>query len=166
MTRPPGLLLALDLGMSCGWALFSAAGVRIASGTWKLGASPGRSRFGHFLLLLRTRVAAGVRHVAYEAVHRHAGTDAAHVYGGWLAQLAELEALTGVSLVGLRTQDLHAAAGVSRVSKAVEPDKTKRRAEHKRRMVAAAVARGWPVKNDNEAEACFCGLAALTQGAP
>lgn len=159
-----GRTLALDLATACGWALFSAAGERIASGTWKLRASAGRSRFGHLLLLLRSKVAQGVQVVAYEHVHRHAGPIAAHVFGGWLAQLEELVALTNVRLVALRTQDLHDAAGVKLVSRKEQPDKELRREENKARMVAAARARGWPVRDDNEAEACFCGLAALTQG--
>lgn len=158
------LLLALDLAIACGWALFTFEGVRVASGTWKLVAQRGRSRFGHLLLLLRTKVASGVTLVAYEHVHHHAGNDAAHVFGGWLAQLVELQALTGVRHVALRTQDLHTAAGVKLVSRKEIPDKDLRREENKRRMVAAAVARGWPVKDDNEAEACFCAVAALTQG--
>lgn len=167
------MLLALDLGTRCGWALFTAAGVRLGSGVWKLGPSDGRSRYGHLLLLLRTRVAAGVKRVAYEHVHHHTGNDAAHVYGGWLAQLEELVALTHVSLVPITTSQIHAVAEVKRATSPkvagqnaaeVRAARASRRKQNKTATVAAAHARGWPVADDNEAEACFCAVAALTQG--
>lgn len=44
------------------------------------------------------------------------------------------------------------------------PDAEERRAENKRRMVAAARARGWRVHDDNEAEACFAGEADMAKG--
>jgi len=166
-------LLALDLATACGWAVFDA-GERVASGTWKLKASPGRSRFGHLLLLLRSRVATGVSVVAYEHVHRHVGIDAAHVFGGWLAQLEELVALTGVRLVPITTSQIHAVAKVKRARSPKVAGQTKaekaraaklRRDKNKAATIAAACARGWPVEDDNEAEACFCGLVALTQRA-
>lgn len=59
----------------------------------------------------------------------------------------------------------HAAAGVEAAKKADFPDKDERRAENKRRMVAAAHARGWPVADDNEADACFVGVAAMAKEA-
>lgn len=159
------MLLALDLGMHCGWALFTAAGRRLASGTWHLGKDKVRGRYGELLLCLRTKVGGqGVRLVAYEHVRRHAATTAAHVFGGWLAVLDMLQAATHVELLGLRTQDLHAAAEVTSASQRDYPNRDLRREENKRRMVAAAVARGWAVEDDNEAEACFCGVAALAKG--
>lgn len=160
MKRPT--LLALDLAIHCGWALFTDAGVRVASGVWTLVDRPGCSRTELLRQLVRARVAAGVRRVAYEHIRRHAGTTAAHVFGGWLTQLREVAAQTGVKLIALRTQDLHAAAGVELLSRAVVPDKNRRRTLNKLRMVAAARLRGWPVVDDNEAEACFCAAAALT----
>ena len=159
------MLFALDLGMHTGWALFTRAGARLASGVWHLGKDQVRGRFGELLLYLRTKVGAqGVKSVAYEHVRRHAATTAAHVFGGWLAVLDMLQAATHVEPLGLRTQDLHAAAGVTSASKRDFPDRERRRTENKRRMVAAAVTRGWAVADDNEAEACFCGIAALAKG--
>lgn len=158
------MLLALDLGMHCGWALFTATGARLASGTWHLGKDKVRGRYGELLLRLRSKVGGqGVDLVAYEHVRRHAGTDAAHVFGGWLAVLDQLAHATRVSLLGLRTQDLHAAAAVTAANQRDYPDREVRREENKRRMVAAAEARGWAVGDDNEAEACFCGIAALAR---
>ena len=147
------MLFALDLGMHTGWALFTRAGARLASGVWHLGKDAVRGRFGELLLCLRTKVGAqGVKCAAYEHVRRHAATTAAHVFGGWLAVLDMLQAATHVEPLGLRTQDLHAAAGVTSAT------------ENKRRMIAAAVTRDWTVADDNEAEACFCGIAALAKG--
>lgn len=157
-------MLALDLGMHTGWSLWTLRGRMLASGVWHLGKDTTRGRFGELRLRVQTKVSAqGVKRIAYEHVRHHAGTTAAHVFGGWLAALDEVRCLTRVSLHGFRTQDLHTAAGIVPASKKEIPDRELRRAENKRRMVAAAHARGWPVADDNEAEACFCGLAALTQ---
>lgn len=158
-------LLALDLGMLCGWSLFFD-GVRIASGTWRLGHDPTRGRFDEFFLRVLSAVQAQrIEVVGYEHVRRHMGATAAHVFGGWLAQLDTMQHRTRARLVGVRTQDLHAAAGVETASRREFPDKEARREENKRRMVAAAHARGWPVTDDNEAEACFVGLFVLSKGA-
>ena len=157
------MLLALDLGMHTGWALFTRAGARLASGVWHLGKDQVRGRFGELLLYLRTKVGAqGVKRVAYEHVHHHTGIDAGHVYGGWLAVLdpittSEIHAIAGVKRArspkreGLSQADLRKAAKV-------------RRDTNKMSTVEAARVRGWAVADNNEAEACFCGIAALAKG--
>lgn len=79
------MILGIDPGLSCGWALLDGD-ERIASGTWDLSV---RSRWeGAGIGWLRLRASLGrmledhpIRAVAYEEVRRHAGTDAAHVYG-------------------------------------------------------------------------------------
>ena len=167
------MLLALDLGMRTGWSLWTSGGRLLASGVWRLGKDHGRGRFGELLLRLRARVGAhGVKVVAYEHVHHHTGNDAAHVYGGWLAVLDMLAHLTGVELVPITTPEIHAIAGVKRAtSPRVEGQadaerraaRATRRKENKTAIVAAARARGWLVADDNEAEACFCGAAALAK---
>ena len=168
------MLLALDLGMHCGWALFTRAGARLASGVWHLGKDTVRGRFGELLLYLRTKIGAqGVRRVAYEHVHHHTGIDAGHVYGGWLAVLDMLVHATHVALVPITTSEIHAIAGVKRarspkregLSQAELRKAAKvRRDTNKMSTVEAARARGWTVADDNEAEACFCGIAALAKG--
>lgn len=84
-------ILALDLGTTTGWAL-SAGGI-IMSGTWNLEPSRydgGGMRFVKFKSRLNEIHAANaVEHVGFEEVRRHAGTDAAHVYGGLMAVLTE-----------------------------------------------------------------------------
>lgn len=157
-------MLALDLGMHTGWSLWPR-GQRLASGVWHLGSDRTRTRWQEFELRLMSFVQAQrVRRIAYEHVRRHAGTTAAHVFGGWLAVLQNVAMRTAATLTPLRPQDLHAAAAVALAKKSEIADREQRREENKRRMVAAAQARGWDVADDNEAEACFVGLAAVTKG--
>lgn len=159
------MILALDLGMHCGWALFYMDGRYLASGTWHLGSDPTRTRWQEFELRVLARAGShGVRRIVYEHVRRHAATTAAHVFGGWLAAIQNVAKRTSATLVPLRTQELHAAAGVVSARKAEFPNTEERRAENKRRMVAAARARAWAVGDDNEAEACFAAVAGLAKG--
>lgn len=84
-------VLALDLGSTTGWALRLADGT-VFSGTMDF--RPGRYEGGGFRYL-RFRawldeIEARAKHidrVHFEEVRRHTGTDAAHVYGGFLAHL-------------------------------------------------------------------------------
>jgi hypothetical protein len=168
------MLLALDLGMRTGWALFSN-GRRLASGTWIL-ADRWRARGDVFLdLLLRTVAAQRIQVIAHEHVpslHQHAGVNAAHLFGGWLELIEIVRMRTTISVVRINTSEAHAAAGLvrpPRTPKGLSPaarrrSQAERREEIKRRTVAAAQARGWPVKDDNEADACFVALAALAKG--
>jgi Holliday junction resolvasome RuvABC endonuclease subunit len=85
-----GTVLALDLGTSTGWAL--REGVSINSGTAHF--KPQRFEGGgmRYLRFKRwlTDVKAGtdgIGEVYFEEVRRHAGVDAAHAYGGFLATL-------------------------------------------------------------------------------
>lgn len=94
-------LIGIDPGTSCGWAA-TVDGRRVGSGAWDL--RPRRHEGGgmrylrartHFRELVgHLRDGGTVDAVAYEEVRRHAGTDAAHVYGGIVAMIgAECEAL-------------------------------------------------------------------------
>jgi Holliday junction resolvasome RuvABC endonuclease subunit len=82
--------LALDLGTSTGWAL-NADG-RIVSGTESF--KPGRFegggmrylRFKRWLTELKATTE-GLEAIYFEEVRAHAGVDAAHAYGGFLATL-------------------------------------------------------------------------------
>jgi Holliday junction resolvasome RuvABC endonuclease subunit len=84
--------LALDLGTTTGFCLGSQPGCLI-SGTWNL--KPGRydgggMRFVKFRARLQEiHDSSPVGAVYFEEVRRHAGTDAAHVYGGLMAVLQE-----------------------------------------------------------------------------
>jgi hypothetical protein len=84
-------VLALDLGTMLGWAIQLAGGT-IESGTVSFRPSRydgGGMRYLRFRGWLDcvARDAAGISAVFFEEVRRHAGTDAAHIYGGFLASL-------------------------------------------------------------------------------
>jgi hypothetical protein len=170
------MLLALDLGTTCGWALFTADGRLLASGVWSLDQDARRSRFEVFRLRVLSQVEVyKVRRVVFEHVRRHAAATAAHVFGGWLAALDEVQYRTRAELVGLRPQDIHRAAGVeadrSRPPKGASKAERRRasaarRKDNKAAVLAAARARwGFMVRDDNEADALFVGLAAMAKGA-
>ncbi len=86
-----GTILALDLGTRTGWALQGRDGA-ITSGTE--GFKPQRFegggmrflRFKRWLTELKHAVD-GIDAVFFEEVRRHAGVDAAHAYGGFMAHL-------------------------------------------------------------------------------
>lgn len=84
-------ILALDLGTCTGWALHDEQG-QIISGSIRF--KPGRFEGGGMRYLrfkrwlTETKASAGEIHTVYfEEVRRHAGVDAAHAYGGFLAHL-------------------------------------------------------------------------------
>ena len=84
-------MLALDLGTTTGWALRSADGL-ITSGTVSFrpsrydGGGMRYLRFTNWLTEL-DQLSGPIAAIWYEEVRRHAGTDAAHVYGGLMATL-------------------------------------------------------------------------------
>lgn len=89
MTRT---LLALDLGTTTGWAL-RTPDRRIVSGSQSF--KPQRFEGGgmRFLRFVRwldemQTLSGGLHHLAFEEVRRHASTDAAHAYGGFLGLLS------------------------------------------------------------------------------
>ena len=89
--QPAAVTLALDLGTTTGWALRLSDGT-IHSGT--IDFRPGRYegggirylRFRGWLDRLVTDTGT-ITAVYFEEVRRHVGTDAAHLYGGFLATL-------------------------------------------------------------------------------
>lgn len=82
--------IALDLGTTTGWAISDDAGM-IASGSQTFkprrfeGGGMRYLRFGRWLDDLQG--ARPVGSIYFEEVRRHAGVDAAHAYGGFLATL-------------------------------------------------------------------------------
>jgi crossover junction endodeoxyribonuclease RuvC len=86
-------IIGIDPGTNCGWALIED-GRRLASGTWNLA---GKRHEGGGMRYLRFRrsflelLSSGdIDAIAYEEVRRHEGVDAAHIYGGIIAQIAEI----------------------------------------------------------------------------
>jgi Holliday junction resolvasome RuvABC endonuclease subunit len=83
-------ILALDLGTSTGWAMH-LGDRKIESGTVSFRPSRydgGGMRYLRFRGWLNSISAnAGLNAIYFEEVRRHAGTDAAHLYGGFMATL-------------------------------------------------------------------------------
>ena len=85
------IVIGIDPGTACGWSVLRD-GQHVASGTWDLSSKRhegGGMRYLRFRRYFR-ELLAGLDSpaVAYEEVRRHAGTSAAHVYGGIIAVLA------------------------------------------------------------------------------
>lgn len=82
--------LGIDPGTACGWAILDEHGNRIGSGVWDLspqrheGAGMRYLRLRHYLNDALNSVSR-IDAVGYEEVARHAGTQAAHIYGGIVA---------------------------------------------------------------------------------
>lgn len=134
-------ILALDLGTSCGWALLTLAG-KTCSGVQSF--KPGRFDGGGMRYLRFTRwleeITAGVDRVVFEEVRRHVATDAAHVYGGLMAHLTAFCEAHGIPYEGVPVGTIKKfATGKGNADKAA--------------MIAAARARGFDPKDDNEADA-------------
>ena len=88
-------LLGIDPGTSCGWAVVASDGVRLAGGTWDL--QPRRHEGGGMRYVRLRRYLTDILEawptisvVAYEEVRRHAGTDAAHIYGGIVGVISQV----------------------------------------------------------------------------
>ncbi|UTO27817.1 crossover junction endodeoxyribonuclease RuvC [Bartonella harrusi] len=84
-------ILCLDLGTKTGWAICGADG-HIFSGTVNFqsrrfaGGGMRYLRFKQWLTEMKS-TAGSIDAVYFEEVRRHVGTDAAHVYGGFLGHL-------------------------------------------------------------------------------
>ncbi|HYZ34993.1 MAG TPA: hypothetical protein VE684_22255 [Crenalkalicoccus sp.] len=137
-------VLALDLGTTTGWALRGRDG-GITSGT--IAFRPSRFEGGG-MRYLRFRswlgelaaLAGGLARIAFEEVRSHAGADAAHLYGGFLAHLSAWCEERGIAYEGVPVGTIKRfATGRGNADKAA--------------MVAAMRARGFAPADDNEADA-------------
>jgi Holliday junction resolvasome RuvABC endonuclease subunit len=151
-----GVVLALDLGTTTGYAIRNRDGV-IASGTVSF--RPNRYDGGGMRYLrFRTWLEAIIRDVSpinvvhYEEVRRHLSTDAAHVHGGLLA-----------TLTAWCEQRLIAYQGVPVGT--IKRFITGRGNADKAAVMSAVRERGYSPADDNEADAIAILLWALaTQG--
>ena len=137
-------VLALDLGTTTGWAI-QPAGSRIESGSVSFRPSRydgGGIRYLRFRGWLDGIAAgtAGIAAVYFEEVRRHAGTDAAHVYGGFLATLSTWCEQHGIPYEGVPVGTIKRY-----VTGKGNADKTA--------VIAAVRARGFAPADDNEADA-------------
>jgi len=149
-------ILALDLGTTTGWAIRGFDGL-ITSGTVSFkpsrydGGGMRYLRFTNWLSEL-DRLSGPIEAVYFEEVRRHAGTDAAHVYGGLMATLETWAELRGVPYQGVPVGTIKRHA-------------TGKGNANKKAMIAAARMRGFSPADDNEADAIAILLWAIeTQG--
>lgn len=146
--RSPGLgcatLLALDLGTTTGWAM-ELAGGSIESGTVSFRPSRydgGGMRYLRFRSWLDGIAgnASDIAAVYFEEVRRHIGTDAAHLYGGFLATLSAWCEQRGIPYEGVP---------VGTIKRHV----TGKGNADKQAVMEAIRARGYRPADDNEADA-------------
>lgn len=141
---PCVVILALDLGTHTGWALRQQDGT-IASGTQHF--TPSRFegggmrflRFKHWLTETK-QTAEAVDAVFFEEVRRHAGVDAAHAYGGFLAHLTAWCEHHGIPYRGVPVATIKKHA-------------TGKGNADKDTVIAAMRKRGFLPADDNEADA-------------
>jgi len=134
-------ILAIDLGTTTGWAARNVDGA-LSHGfvSFKVKAKDGAGmRYLRFRLWLEA-LPFEPQYVYYEQVMRHAGTQAAHVYGGLLAILSAYceERHIQYQGVGVGTIKKH-ATGKGNASK--------------HEIIKAAQNKGFAVSDDNEADA-------------
>ncbi len=140
----PSAILALDLGTTAGFALRTRDGA-ITSGTAEFRLDRWQSggmrflRFKRWLTEIKNQ-AGGVDLVVYEQVRRHAGVDAAHAFGGWLAILTAWCDHHEIAYQGVPVGTIKRfIAGKGNADKQA--------------VIAAVRARGFNPTDDNEADA-------------
>lgn len=136
-------ILALDLGTKTGFAIFSPPAV-VLSGTWDLKPTRHESEGQRYVKLNRKlseiHAASPITEVYFEAVERHAGTIAAHVYGGLAGILKAWCIEHGREYRGVP---------VGKIKKSW----TGSGAASKELMIKVAREKGYEVIDDNEADA-------------
>ena len=143
-TNPKPCIFALDLGTQTGWALRNTDGL-ITSGTVSF--KPSRFDGGGMRYLLFTKWLAEIERLSgpiaaiwFEEVRRHAGTDAAHVFGGLLATLTSWAEVRDIPYSGVPVGTWKRwACGKGNANKDA--------------IIAAMRARGYSPADDNEADA-------------
>jgi len=151
-------VIAIDPGTSCGYAYTDDGKVHVAqSGVWDLkprrheGGGMRYLRFANYLDEMLKCHADGGCAVFYEEVRRHAGTDAAHVYGGIIA------------VIGASCEDLalpYMGIPVGTIKKRA----TGKGNANKQAMIEAACRYFGEVTDDNQADALHllqCGIEEL-----
>jgi len=153
MTARRHAILALDPGTVTGWALHEP-GKPVLSGTATF--RPGRFegggmrwvRFRRWLLQVDRSVAGGLGELVFEEVRRHLGSDAAHIYGGFVAEITAFCEERGIPYRGIPVGTVKRHA-------------TGRGNAPKGEVIAAMRRRGFDPADDNEADALallFCAL--------
>ena len=149
-------ILALDLGTTAGWAVHADGLITSGTVSFKPGRFEGGGmrylRFRGWLAELSSTTG-GVGVVFFEEVRRHAGVDAAHAYGGFLATLTAWCEHHGIPYSGVPVGTIKRhATGKGNADKAA--------------MIAAMRLAGHSPADDNEADALAIVRWALEFGAP
>ena len=145
-------ILALDLGSTTGWAVRNSR-CRILHGTAEFrpsryeGGGMRYLRFGKWLDQTLD-VTGGIDAVYFEEVRRHIGTDAAHIYGGFLAALTSWCEQRCIAYQGVPVGTIKRFA-------------TGKGNADKQAVIAAMRERGFEPADDNEADAIAILLWAL-----
>jgi len=150
-----GSILALDLGTVTGWALQTDGRTVSGSESFRPGRFEGGGmrylRFKRWLTELKGTTD-GLEAVYFEEVRRHAGVDAAHAYGGFLATLTAWCEHHQIPYQGVPVGTIKRhATGKGNADKAA--------------MLAAARAKGHQPADDNEADALALLAFAVAAGA-
>lgn len=140
-------ILALDLGTQMGWAIASIDvidySVTSGSQSFKLKGTDGAGmRFLRFKRWLSDTESSfmAIHEVYFEEVRRHTGTDAAHVYGGFMAHLTAWCESRNIPYQGVPVGTIKKSA-------------TGKGNAKKDEMIAAANSLGFYPIDDNESDA-------------
>ena len=136
-------ILALDLGTTTGWASMVQGIVHSGTMTFRTGRYDGGGmRYLRFQTWLEglAQDTGGVAAIYFEEVRRHIGTDAAHIYGGFLATLTAWCERNGVAYQGVPVGTVKRFA-------------TGKGNADKQAVLAAMRSRGFNPADDNEADA-------------
>lgn len=132
-------VLALDLGTKTGYAILYNG--EISSGVKKLPQKTFGSRFAEFRSWLMRIISQNkIDLVCFERVYRHNGTEAAHVFGGFMYMLAAVCDKMQIACEGF---------SVGSIKKFM----TGKGNANKEEMIRAAYERGFDPIDDNEADA-------------
>ena len=138
------IILTLDLGTQTGWAVRDSDHV-ITSGTISFkpqrfeGGGMRYLRFKQWLTELK-QILGGIDQVYFEEVRRHAGVDAAHSYGGFMAHLTAWCEHHEIPYQGIP---------VGTIKKHI----TGKGNANKQAVIAAVCERGFAPEDDNQADA-------------
>jgi Holliday junction resolvasome RuvABC endonuclease subunit len=141
------VVLALDLGTNCGWALYNRGAITSGDIDFSLVKNkkvtelPGHRylKFKEFLHGILSQYPA-LSCIAYEKVRRHNGHLAAHVYGGFQSHLQAFCVIRKIELVHYEVRHIKSKfCGSGNAGKKL--------------MVSTAQSLGYDVKSDDEADA-------------
>ena len=133
-------ILALDLGTKTGWAAKTSSGIKSGVKDFSTKRNEGGGmRYLRFRKWLDS-INNGITEIHYEEVRRHAGTQAAHVYGGLMGTLTAWCEENSIAYASVPVGTIkRAATGKGNASK--------------EQMINAAIKSGFNPADDNEADA-------------